>query len=73
LGLPVTIHTAYTQYKENFLTWAADDYIVKSLDFSDLNNSVKKLIVSGANHETIFLAGLNPPDITHRGLPGLKT
>jgi two-component system response regulator (stage 0 sporulation protein F) len=44
LGLPVIIHTAYTQYKENFLTWAADDYIVKSLDFSDLNNSVKKLI-----------------------------
>jgi two-component system response regulator (stage 0 sporulation protein F) len=43
-GLPVIIHTAYTQYKENFLTWAADDYIVKSLDFSDLNNSVKKLI-----------------------------
>jgi DNA-binding response OmpR family regulator len=42
--LPVIIHTAYTQYKENFLTWAADDYIVKSLDFSDLNNSVKKLI-----------------------------
>jgi two-component system response regulator (stage 0 sporulation protein F) len=44
LGLPVIIHTAYTQYKENFLTWAADDYVVKSLDFSDLNNSVKKLI-----------------------------
>ncbi len=42
--LPVIIHTAYTQYKENFLTWAADDYIVKSRDFSDLNNSVKKLI-----------------------------
>jgi len=44
LNLPVIIHTAYTQYKENFLTWAADDYIVKSLDFSDINNSVKKLI-----------------------------
>jgi DNA-binding response OmpR family regulator len=44
LGLPVIIHTAYTQYKENFLTWAADDYIVKSLDFSDLDNSVKTLI-----------------------------
>lgn len=44
LDLPVIIHTAYTQYKENFLTWAADDYILKSLDFSDLNNSVKKLI-----------------------------
>jgi DNA-binding response OmpR family regulator len=38
------IHTAYTQYKENFLNWAADDYILKSLKFSDINNSVKKLI-----------------------------
>jgi two-component system, response regulator, stage 0 sporulation protein F len=44
LGLPVIIHTAYTQYKENILTWAADDYIIKSLDFSDLKNSVKKRI-----------------------------
>jgi two-component system response regulator (stage 0 sporulation protein F) len=44
LGLPVIIHMAYTQYKENFLIWAADDYVLKSLNFSDLNNSVKKLI-----------------------------
>ena len=43
-ALPVIIHTAYTQYKENFLNWAADDYILKSLKFSDINNSVKKLI-----------------------------
>jgi DNA-binding response OmpR family regulator len=43
-ALPVIIHTAYTQYKENFLNWAADDYIVKSLKFTDINNSVKKLI-----------------------------
>lgn len=43
-ALPVIIHTAYTQYKENFLNWAADDYIVKSLAFTDINNSVKKLI-----------------------------
>jgi DNA-binding response OmpR family regulator len=43
-ALPVIIHTAYTQYKENFLNWAADDYIVKSLEFTYINNSVKKLI-----------------------------
>lgn len=43
-ALPVIIHTAYTQYKENFLNLAADDYILKSLKFTDINNSVKKLI-----------------------------
>src|SRR5437867_8050149 len=32
--LPVVINTAYTSYKENFLSWAADAYLTKSADLS---------------------------------------
>src|SRR5678815_918882 len=28
--LPVILHTAYTGYMDNFMSWAADAYVVKS-------------------------------------------
>ncbi len=43
-GLKVILHTAYSQYKESFMSWAADAYIVKSSDFSELKNKVKELL-----------------------------
>jgi DNA-binding response OmpR family regulator len=42
--IPVIIHTAYTHYKHNFLTWAAESYIVKSSDLSELKAEVNKLL-----------------------------
>jgi DNA-binding response OmpR family regulator len=43
-GLPVILHTAYTQYQESFMSWAADAYMVKSSDFSELKAKVKELL-----------------------------
>lgn len=43
-GLPVILHTAYSQYKESFMSWAADAYVVKSSDLSELKAKVKELI-----------------------------
>jgi two-component system response regulator (stage 0 sporulation protein F) len=40
--LPVVLSTAYGDYKQDFATWASDDYLVKSSDLEDLKNSVKK-------------------------------
>jgi len=40
--LPVLLSTAYGDYKQDFATWASDDYLVKSSDLEDLKNSVKK-------------------------------
>ena len=42
--IPVIINTAYTSYKENFMTWAADAYIVKSSDLSHLKKAVRDLL-----------------------------
>lgn len=40
--LPVLLSTAYGEYKQDFATWASDDYLVKSSDLEDLKNSVKR-------------------------------
>ncbi|MCS7180314.1 MAG: response regulator [bacterium] len=43
-NLPVVIFTSYPEYKNNFLSWAADAYIIKSVDLSELKNKIKELI-----------------------------
>jgi CheY-like chemotaxis protein len=43
-GLPVILNTAYSQYKESFMSWAADAYIVKSADLTELKRKIKELI-----------------------------
>ena len=43
-GLPVIIHSAFSHYKENYLTWSAADYIVKSGDLEPLKTSIAKHI-----------------------------
>lgn len=46
--IPVIINTAYSNYKDNFMSWAADAYIVKSSDLSELKNTVKEVLVKKA-------------------------
>jgi DNA-binding response OmpR family regulator len=43
-GLPVIMNTAYTQYQDSFMSWAADAYVVKSSDLTELKEKVKELI-----------------------------
>ena len=42
--LPVIISTAYSSYKENFMSWAADAYVVKSSDLSELKSTVRSVL-----------------------------
>jgi len=42
--LPVILNSAYTQYRESFMSWAADAYVVKSSDLTELKAKVKDLI-----------------------------
>jgi DNA-binding response OmpR family regulator len=41
---PVIMSTAYSHYKEDFYTWAADAYIVKSPDLTQLKEKIKELL-----------------------------
>ena len=45
-GIPIIIHTAYSNYKDNFMSWAADAYIVKSSDLSELKNKIKEILIN---------------------------
>jgi DNA-binding NtrC family response regulator len=43
-GLPVILNTAYSQYQESFMSWAADAYVIKSADLSELKKKMKELL-----------------------------
>ncbi len=42
--IPIIINTAYSIYKDNFMSWSADAYIIKSSDLSELKNKINELI-----------------------------
>ena len=43
-NIPVIIHSAYSSYKEDFMSWAADDFVVKSADLTELKRKVRELL-----------------------------
>lgn len=43
-SIPVVIHTAYQGYKDNFLSWNADAYVVKSADMSELKAKISEIL-----------------------------
>ncbi len=44
LSIPIIIHTAYSSYKNDPLAMAADAYVVKSHDLTELKAKIKELI-----------------------------
>ncbi len=40
----IILLTAYSHYKSDLSSWAADDYVVKSSDLSDLKKAIKHLL-----------------------------
>ncbi|RJR44933.1 MAG: response regulator [Deltaproteobacteria bacterium] len=42
--LPVLLSTAYGEYRQDFATWASDEYLVKSSDLDDLKAAVKRYL-----------------------------
>ena len=42
--IPVILNTAYATYKDNFMTWSADAYVVKSGDIGPLKVKIAELL-----------------------------
>lgn len=42
--LPVILNTAYSAYQDNFMSWSAAAYVVKSSDTTELLQTVRNLI-----------------------------
>ncbi|MCE5239633.1 response regulator [bacterium] len=38
--LPVILNTAYSSYKDDFMTWAAEAYVIKSHDLAELHETI---------------------------------
>ena len=42
--VPIIINSAYQSYKEDFMTWAADAYVVKSASLDELKAKIKEML-----------------------------
>ena len=45
-SIPVVLNTAYSSYQDDFRTWAADAYVVKSSDLTELKTTIRKILQS---------------------------
>jgi len=41
---PIVIHSAYSSYQEDFRTWSADAYVIKSGDSSRLKATIREVL-----------------------------
>jgi len=42
--IPVVLNTAYGGYRKSFMSWAADAYVVKSADLTELKQTVRDIL-----------------------------
>jgi len=47
-NIPIIIYTAYSSYKNKFMSWLANAYIIKSSDLTELKNKIKELLTKEA-------------------------
>ena len=44
--MPVIISTGYSEYKDDFMTWAAEAYVVKSGDLGPLKQAINEVLAN---------------------------
>jgi len=42
--MPVILHTSYADYRQDFMSWAADAYVTKSADLTELKDKIRELL-----------------------------
>ncbi len=47
--IPIVLNSAYSSYKDSFMSWSADAYVVKSADTGELRTRVRELLASRAD------------------------
>jgi CheY-like chemotaxis protein len=43
-SIPVILHTAYPGYQQDFISWAADAYLTKSSDLTEMKDAIRRLL-----------------------------
>lgn len=42
--IPIILNTSYARYQEDFMSWAADAYVTKSADLTELKKKIRELL-----------------------------
>jgi CheY-like chemotaxis protein len=45
--IPVILNTSYSGYRQDFMSWAADAYVAKSHDLTELKKKIRELLEKG--------------------------
>jgi CheY-like chemotaxis protein len=48
-NIPIIINSAYSTYKDDFMSWAADAYVVKSYDLDTLKTTIRDVLAKKNN------------------------
>ena len=48
--IQVILNTAFPQYKENFMTWGAEAYVLKSSDLTELKQKIREVLDRRKKH-----------------------
>ncbi len=56
--IPIIFNTAFPQYRQNFMTWGAEAYIVKSSDLTELKRKIREILDKRKNHRNLHLQGV---------------
>jgi len=50
--IPIILNTAYSSYQDDFFTWAADAYIIKSADLEPLKCKIREILACKMSDES---------------------
>ncbi len=42
--IPIILNTSYPEYRQDFMSWAADAYVMKSADLGELKAKISELL-----------------------------
>lgn len=45
-AIPVVLNSAYSSYRESFMSWSADAYVIKSSDLTELKDKIRSILAA---------------------------
>ncbi|MBI3583002.1 MAG: response regulator [Nitrospinae bacterium] len=50
-NIPIIMCSAYSDYKQDFRTWASEAYVIKSSDMLELKSTIREILKKGRSRE----------------------
>jgi DNA-binding response OmpR family regulator len=70
--IPIILHTSHPGYQEDFMSWAADAYLLKSTDLTELKEKITELLEQRRPSSKISQTGVRQEERISREKPGGK-